>query len=234
MINILNGVSPRTYKMERRQVAADQTRVRIVAAARKLLLAEDFREFSMESIAKAADVSRLTVYYQFESKAGLLEALYNSIAKSGHLQRIPDVFRYGNVPLHKIHEFIDIFVQFWDSERDVIRRLHGLGAIDPEVGQGLRARNERRRHALSVLVDQYSRSALWIKIREQQAIDKLQMLSSFETFDALAIHGRGANDVYQILKKMIDEALGISPRPVFKADPIKIEPRRRRKRRSRS
>src|SRR5579885_2088433 len=130
--------------MERRQVAADVTRNRVLGAARKLLLAGDFRKLSMEAVAKAADVSRLTVYYQFDSRAGLLEALYKMIAHSGHLQRIPDVFRYGNEPVQKIHQLIEIFVQFWASERDVIRRLHALGAIDQEIGQGLRARNERR------------------------------------------------------------------------------------------
>jgi len=219
--------------MASRQVAADQTRARIVEAARKLLLAEDFREFTMDAVAKAADVSRLTVYYQFKSKAGLLEALYDTIARSGHLQRIRDVFRYGNVALHKIHQFIEVFVQFWASERDVIRRLHGLGAIDPEIGKGLRERNERRRRALKVLVDQYSISYLFIKIREQLVLDKLHMLSSFETFDALAINGRSADDVYRIIKMMADETLGMSPRPVFKADPVKTEPRRRRSRSSR-
>ena len=149
-------MSPRHYKMERRQAAADETRTRIIHAARKLLLAEDFREFSIDAVAKAADVSRLTVYYQFDSKAGLLEALYDSIAKSGHLQRIPDVFRYGNEPVQKIHQLIEIFVQFWGSERDVIRRLHALGAIGQEIGKGLHARNERRRNALKVLVEQFS------------------------------------------------------------------------------
>jgi AcrR family transcriptional regulator len=219
--------------MERRQVAADETRSRIMQAARKLLFAEDFREFTIDAVAKAADVSRLTVYYQFDSKAGLLEALYDSIARSGHLQRIADVFRYGNVALQKIHQFMEIFVEFWASERDVIRRLHALGVIDPEVGKGLRARNERRRKALSVLVDQYSVSALFIKIREQIVIDKLHMLTSFETFDALAINGRSADEVYQILKKMADQTLGLWPPRVFKADPVKIEPRRRRSRSSR-
>ena len=219
--------------MERRQAAADQTRSRILQAARKLLLADDFREFTVDAVAKAADVSRLTVYYQFGSKAGLLEALYDTIARSGHLQRIRDVFRYGNVALQKIHQFMEIFVQFWDSERVVIRRLHALGVIDPEVGRGLRERNERRRKALSVLVDQYSVSYLFIKIREQLVLDKLHMLSSFETFDALAINGRSADDVYRIIKMMADETLGMSPRPVFKADPVKTESRRRRSRSSR-
>jgi glutathione peroxidase-family protein len=81
-------------------------------------------------------------------------------------------------------------------------------------------------------VDQYSISALFIKIQEQVVVDELHMLTSFETFDALAINGRTADDVYQILKKMADQTLGLWPPRVFKADPVKIEPKRRRRRRS--
>src|SRR5579862_9102861 len=140
----------------RRKDAADQTRARILQAARQLLLADNFREFTMEAVARKADVSRLTIYYQFDSRAGLLEALYNSIARTGYLGRLPDVFRLGNDPLQKLHNFIEVFVDFWAAERDVIRRLHALGAIDPEIGQGLRARNERRRNGLKVILEHYA------------------------------------------------------------------------------
>jgi AcrR family transcriptional regulator len=217
--------------MERRQAAADQTRARILQAARKLLLAEDFREFSMEAVAQAAGVSRLTVYYQFDSRAGLLEALYNHLAKSGHLGRLPDVFRYGNDGLQKLHEFIEVFVDFWASDRDVIRRLHALGAIDAEIGQGLRARNERRRNGLRVILEQYSRSyCQFTPPGEQIALDKLHMLTSFETFDALAESARSVEEVFKIIRKMADQAIGFSPRPVspMVAPPLKLPARRRR------
>ena len=49
----------------------------------------------MEAVARVADVSRLTVYYQFDSKAGLLEALYNYIARRGEMERLAEVFRKG-------------------------------------------------------------------------------------------------------------------------------------------
>jgi AcrR family transcriptional regulator len=62
--------------MGQRKAAIEDTRMRILAAARDLLAAERFSEFSMDAVARKAEVTRLTVYYQFESRAGLLEALY--------------------------------------------------------------------------------------------------------------------------------------------------------------
>src|SRR3979490_3238049 len=134
--------------METRDAAAAQTRERILSAARDLLVSEAFSEFTMNAVARKADVSRLTVYYQFESKVGLLEALYNYIARRGEMERLADVFRRGSDPLTTLHDFILAFARFWASDRDVIRRLHGLAAIDPEIEQLLRARHAPRATAM--------------------------------------------------------------------------------------
>jgi AcrR family transcriptional regulator len=52
------------------------------------LLAEDFSEFSMAAVASKAGRSRLTLYYQFESQTGLLEALYHHIARRGEMAHL--------------------------------------------------------------------------------------------------------------------------------------------------
>jgi AcrR family transcriptional regulator len=199
--------------MGQRRVATDQTRERILAAARKLLLAENFSAFTMEAVARAADVSRLTVYYQFNSRAGLLEALYNHLAEHGDIKRLAEVFRKGGDPIQALRDFIEVFARFWGSDRDVIRRLHALGAIDSEIGKGLRARNERRRNGLRVVVDRY---CSWYppltSPRVQVAIDTLHMLTSFETFDALSGSGRSFEEVIEIIRKSAYHAIGFRPR----------------------
>jgi len=69
-------MSPRPYRLGQRQATTEQTRARILAAARELLMARDgFNGFSIDAVAREADVARMTVYYQFGSKIGLLEAL---------------------------------------------------------------------------------------------------------------------------------------------------------------
>jgi len=194
---------PRPYRMVKRHAATEKNRERILAAARSLLLAEDFSEFSMEAVARKAGVIRPTIYYQFKSKAGLLEELYNYIARRGNIQELASVFRYGNDPLQHLHEFIRFFVNFWHSDRDLIRRLHGLGAIDSEIGQGLRLRNERRKNGVRVIVDRFENSyGQLTPLQKPLAIDTLHMLTSFETFDALAVPGRSLEDIMGIIQKV--------------------------------
>src|SRR5437588_67268 len=70
-------MSPRPYRLGQRQVAADETRSRIVKAAREQL--EKEASFSLDAVARRADVARMTVYYQFGSRRGLLEALFDDL-----------------------------------------------------------------------------------------------------------------------------------------------------------
>ena len=206
-------MSPRTYHMQRRQTLAEKTRARVLGAARKLLLGKNFSGFSMEAVARKADVARLTVYYQFGSKAGLLEALYDFVAWRGDMQRLAEVFRQTHDPVATMNDFILVFARFWASDRDVIRRLHGLGAIDPEIGKGLRARNERRRHGVRTIVERYLRVYPTLtSIQELIAIDTIHMLTSFETFDALAGSTRSLDEVAAIVRRHAHSAIGFAQR----------------------
>lgn len=197
--------------MQHRQALGDKTRGRVLSSARKLLLAKDFSGFSMEAVARRADVSRLTVYYQFKSKAGLLEALYDYLAKRGEVHRLAEVFRHAQDPLATMNDFILVFARFWASDRDVIRRLHGLGAIDPEIGKGLQARYERRRQGVRTIMERYSRVNPGLtSIREPIVIDTIHMLTSFETFDALAGSTRGLDEVVAIVRGHVYHAIGFA------------------------
>ena len=56
-------MAPRPYDLGRRRRAADATRTKILEAARALLGGKsEVAEFSMESVAAKAGVSRMTVY----------------------------------------------------------------------------------------------------------------------------------------------------------------------------
>ena len=143
-------MSPRAYKLGKRQAAAGQTRSRILEAARKLLAAQSTpADFSLENIARVADVSRLTIYYQFKSRPGLLEALYDHLAARGNMQQMAQVFHEPD-PSKALEKLIGTFVSFWSSDPVVIRRLRAMGALDEEIGAGIRARDSRRVHAAEI------------------------------------------------------------------------------------
>ncbi|PYX90611.1 MAG: hypothetical protein DMG68_01190 [Acidobacteria bacterium] len=80
--------------MAHRDLAAEQTRARIMRAARELLSdPAGISAFTIEAVSKQARVARMTVYYQFQSKRGLLEALFDDVARGGEMARLKDAFR---------------------------------------------------------------------------------------------------------------------------------------------
>src|SRR5215471_1580056 len=144
-------MSPRTYRMDNRQAARDRTRARILDAVRQLLADESTRELSMEAVARRADVSRLTIYYQFGSRAGLLEALFDHLATRGNMQRMAEVFQ-ASTPSRAVDDMVRTFVGFWSTDSSVMRRLRAMAVLDAEISEGVRARDARRAHiALKIL-----------------------------------------------------------------------------------
>jgi hypothetical protein len=55
--------------------------------------------------------------------------------------------------LSGLQRLIGVFCDFWAHDHDLIARLRSVGASDTEFSQAVLARNERRRLALSALVN---------------------------------------------------------------------------------
>lgn len=198
-------MSPRPYR--RQTQASNETRSRIIDAARELLAADSFAAFTIDAVAQLADVARMTVYYQFGSKPALLEALYDDLAARGHMERLPSAFARSDA-LEALDAIIDVLAGFWAADRPVLRRLRALSALDPEIDEGTSARNDRRRSGLSVILDRLAEEEGREANDLEEQIDVLFTLTSFETFDALARAGRGAADVATIVKRLARAALG--------------------------
>jgi AcrR family transcriptional regulator len=197
-------MSPRPYRLGQRRVAADETRARILAAARDQL-AED-TSFSIDAIARRADVARMTVYYQFGSKRGLLEALFDALAARGGMQQLPSVFQQAD-PVVALNRFIDVFARFWSSDRVVLRRLRAMAALDPELDQVLQDRNEGRRNGLRVIVTRLPARST----HAGEIVDVLFALTSFENFDVLAGPDRTPDEVSPVIKRAA--AAIVTPKP---------------------
>jgi AcrR family transcriptional regulator len=204
-------VSPRPYRLGKRQAAADETRSRILAAARELLAAAGGIDgFTIDAVARHAGVARMTVYYQFGSKPGLLEALFDDVAARGGLERLEAAFGQPD-PRATLAGFIAAFAHFWGSDRRLHRRIHGLAALDAEVEQSLRAREEWRREGLRKIVGRLlGQQARSPSARREEVVDLLFMLTSFETFDNLAAAARTPDEVASLVQRLARAALGLS------------------------
>ncbi len=181
-------MTPRPYRLGRRKAAADRTRARVLRAARELLTAKGgMARFSLDAVAERARVARMTVYYQFGSRRGLLEALFDSFAEGGELpERIATAFKQPDAQ-DTLAGIIMAFARFWDAGRPWVRRVRALAALDAELGEAVDARNERRRHLVQALVQRLGDP-------NPESADILYTLTSFETFDTLAGPDRSLED----------------------------------------
>src|SRR6266576_5533846 len=99
----------RAYVSSVRSEAAAETRDRVIEAAAKLLREDaSIARFSLDDVAKAAGVTRLTVYNQFGSRRGLLEAVFDDIARQGGLHEIADAMAMPD-PLLALDRVVEIF-----------------------------------------------------------------------------------------------------------------------------
>jgi AcrR family transcriptional regulator len=201
-------LSPRAYQLGRRKAAVDETRDRILKAARNLLKGDGYTDFTVDAVAREADVSRATVYYQFDSKAGLLEALFDDLAVRGRMTELADAFRESD-PLAALDRFIEVLARFYASDRVLLRRLRGLAAVDRDFAAGIRGRDDRRRKGLSVLLGRIAQQrGRPLDIGFDRSVDVLHTLTSFETFDQLARRGRGTAEVADIVRRLSRAELG--------------------------
>jgi AcrR family transcriptional regulator len=182
----------RRYDSPARAAAAEQTRARLVETAARMLADQpNIAGFSLEAVAKAAGVTRLTVYNQFGSRRGLLEAVFDGVAAgSGLAGRVAGAMQMSD-PRAALAGLIAVFCAFWQEVRPVAR-LHDAAASDPELAEAVSARNERRRHAITVLMGRMGKG------EDRDQIDLIFTLTSYRTFEALRA-GRTGEEACRIV-----------------------------------
>jgi AcrR family transcriptional regulator len=189
--------SRKPYVSALRTAAANAKRERVVAAATQCLREDGgLGAFSLDSVAKAAGVTRLTVYNQFGSRRGLLEAVFDDIAARGHLATIPEALALPD-PLQGLDAIIDRFCDFWSSD-EAIGRLHDAMAWDAEFAVALAARHERRRKLLQALMKRLVPADALAR-RRRDAVDFVFAMTSFAMFRLLGSN-RSAAAVAELVK----------------------------------
>ncbi len=196
------------FRSRQRQAGGEETRARILASARDLIAApEGFNQFSIDAVARNAGVARMTVYYQFGSRRGLFEALFDSLASAAGFGSL-NGFGASPTEADVLESFVHFFCNFWGGEQLVLRRLRGLASLDPELRDALAERDSRRRFGTTMLVKRLRGEGEASDAR----VDALLAATSFETFDALATN-RSREDAEAIMLQLAKAALDICLTP---------------------
>jgi AcrR family transcriptional regulator len=200
-------MTPRPYRPNERQRTVDAGRDRIIDAARELLEDADAEPFSIDAVARRAGVARMTVYNQFESKAGLLEELFDSIAVRGAFGQMKEVFSKPDA-LEAMDAFIAIFGKFWTDSLSVHTGLRMAAMQDPELAAAMIQRNERRRQGLTVLVKRIGEKHE-LPISREETVNALFVLLSFDGFHAMAGADRTPKQVVPSMRRLVHQILGV-------------------------
>jgi AcrR family transcriptional regulator len=169
----------RPYELGKRLEQMDESRAAILRAAKRQLAAEEYRRLTMASLATESGVTRQTIHNLFGTRTAVLEAVFDVIALESGMAQMREVMVLppGDAQLAR---FVGIFCGFWAKNRLLIRRVHGIGAIEPEFGGVIEARNWRRLAAATRIVQRMPGE------NGAQKAAMLAALTSFEFFDALA------------------------------------------------
>ena len=178
--------SKRAYSLGKRLEGSDQKRANILAAARAQLVSNGFPALTLDALARECGVTRQTIHNFFGTKTGVLEALFDQIAFDSGMEQMRHVMQLTEAEA-MLEGFVTVFCTFWRRNRMLIRRVHGIAAIDPEFGAAIEARNRRRHSAATRVIERIDqrRGRKAVASKEEQAAT-LSALTSFEFFDALA------------------------------------------------
>ncbi len=206
---MLGLVTTRKYEQRLRAAAADETRRRILDAVYGRLRAAPAERINVDRIARMAGVARSTVYLVFGSRAGLFDAVGDDLLRRGAYERLlaavvhPDAretLRAG------IRAGVDMFAE----DRDVVRALHSMAALDEDaVGGAIRRIEEQRTRGMARLARRLGEQGLLRPdVTIEDAAHLLWLLTSFDAFDQLyAGRGLSAEDATRILVMTAERSL---------------------------
>ena len=134
----------RSYQSAVRERQAAETRQRITAAGRRLLVAKVYAAMTIDAIARDAGVAAQTVYAVFGSKAGILTEILDQARFDETYQDLVRQATSASEPDERLRYAARIARRIFDSERPVLDLLRGAGVLAPELSRVERERESMR------------------------------------------------------------------------------------------
>jgi AcrR family transcriptional regulator len=188
----------RSYYSLVRQRQADETRARIAAAARQLILTKGYEAATIEAIAREAGVATPTVYAVFGSKRRILTELIDRAAFGPVYQDLVGKVTELQEPSARLRLAARIARQIYDSERSELDLLRKAGVIIPELAAIEEERECGRYDAQAPTITYVVQSGQLLPgLDEKEARDLLWTLTGRDIYRMLVVQRKWSSERYE-------------------------------------
>jgi AcrR family transcriptional regulator len=210
---------PRPYRSPARERQADETRARILAAARELMREHGFDGTTIDAVARVAGVSPQTVYGAFDSKRGIVAELLERARFGPGYQALVAEARQVADPRVRLEYAARISRQIYDSERETLELLRGAASVSPELAALEREHEDERRGVQAAHVKGLAEAGVLrpdLDVRE--ARDILWALTSRDMYRLLVVARGWSSDRYErwlrgaIARELVGSPVTTTPR----------------------
>ena len=194
-----SGEEKRPYHSQVRQRQAEETRRRILVAARELFESRGYAVTTVEAIAELAEVSPKTITAVFGSKLALLAEVINPEAFSPRVRQLIEELRALEDPSRQLSLVAQITRQAYEPLASSLELLRTAGAVAPELADVTRQIEARRRQNQARLIASLrEQGALRSGLSFEEATDVLWALTSYDVYRMLVVEQRWEPERYEM------------------------------------
>ena len=185
-------VKPRTYRSPRRAAQADETRLAIIAAARRLFAENGYAATGMTQIATAADVAVQTIYASVGSKRAILFGLLELIDQEAFVPGFRESMAHERDPARLLAGAVALTRRLNERCGDIIAAIRSAAPLEADLAAALAEGQRRHRVGAQGLARRLADlGALAPGLSVDDAGTIVSLMTSTDAFDELTkIEGR--------------------------------------------
>jgi AcrR family transcriptional regulator len=202
------GGMTRQYRLGKRAEMSAQTRKRIVDGARDLIVKGNINDVSLDAVARHSGTTRTTIYDQFGSRADLLLAVLNAALEPANASELQKAYQHPNAA-EAMRRAIRATCRFWADGHAVLAQVKSYARIDAEMAAIDASKEELRLTQVKFVANRlHAEGCLQAGCTKRKAVETLNLLMSFESFDQLHSRtGLGAEAAATLLVDLASKTL---------------------------
>jgi AcrR family transcriptional regulator len=208
------GQVKRPYDASRRRAAAEQTRLRILAAAHELFAAAGYSGTSVQEVARRAGVSVDTVYASVGRKPQLLLAVHDMALAEGPVPLPAEqrdyvrAVRAATGLAAKVTTYAEAMARVLPRTVPILEALREAGASDPACAEQHAALVERRAaHMRLLAADLRATGEVRTDLTDDEVADLVWTLNGPEWFGLVTSRGRTPEQYAELLADVLVRTL---------------------------